>query len=213
MGHRFLPRLLASLAIGLWGLGTLAPAPAGAQPSPSEKARVAEMAGAIAELMSSLEQRAADYPAFLDQLDQGLVDIEQADAKVAELIEQLQMATRQMEDGSDFDTAIDDYKQQTTALIAEAEASNNQIIKAEVPNLQAVLDGLDSDDEARARTVIEARNLIRTLEENREAIAFFIKADNVQRAADLIRANVVDFSEVIDAGKTVASRLLDETSP
>ena len=160
MGHRFLPRLLASLAIGLWGLGTLAPAPAGAQPSPSEKARVAEMAGAIAELMSSLEQRAADYPAFLDQLDQGLVDIEQADAKVAELIEQLQMATRQMEDGSDFDTAIDDYKQQTTALIAEAEASNNQIIKAEVPNLQAVLDGLDSDDEARARTVIEARNLI-----------------------------------------------------
>ncbi|MBB95899.1 MAG: hypothetical protein CML68_15060 [Rhodobacteraceae bacterium] len=211
MGYRFLPRLLAHVlavgALGLWaGL-------ASAQPTPSEKARVAEMAGAISELMSSLEQRAADYPAFLDQLEQGLVDIEQADAKVAELIDQLRMATEQMQDGSEFDTAIDDYKQQTTALIAEAEASNNKIIKAEVPNLQGVLEGLNSDDEARARTVIEARNLIRTLEENREAIAFFIKADSVQRAAELIRANVVDFSEIIDAGKDVASRLLDETAP
>lgn len=207
MGFRFLPRLLALTAFGLWaGFAT-------AQPTPSEKARVAEMANSIAELMSSLEQRAQDYPVFLDQLEQGLVDIEQADATVAELIDQLQMATQEMEDGSDFDTAIDDYKQQTTALIAEAEASNNKIIKAEVPNLQAVLDGLQEDDEARARTVIEARNLIRTLEENREAIAFFIKADSVQQAAELIRANVVDFSEIIDSGKDVASRLLDETSP
>lgn len=207
MGFRFLPRLLALTAFGLWaGLAT-------AQPTPSEKARVAEMASSIAELMSSLEQRAQDYPVFLDQLEQGLVDIEQADATVAELIDQLQMATQEMEDGSDFDTAIDDYKQQTTALIAEAEASNNKIIKAEVPNLQAVLEGLQEDDEARARTVIEARNLIRTLEENREAIAFFIKADSVQQAAELIRANVVDFSEIIDSGKDVASRLLDETSP
>ncbi|MAC80614.1 MAG: hypothetical protein CML66_21405 [Rhodobacteraceae bacterium] len=211
MGFRFLPRLLARLlwaaSLGLWaGFAT-------AQPTPSEKARVAEMASSIAELMTSLEQRAQDYPVFLDQLEQGLVDIEQADATVADLIDQLSTATREMEDGSDFDTAIDDYKEQTTALIAEAEASNNKIIKAEVPNLQAVLDGLQDDDEARARTVIEARNLIRTLEENREAIAFFIKADSVQQAAELIRANIVDFSEIIDAGKDVASRLLDETSP
>lgn len=200
-------RLLATLMLAFWA--TLA----AAQPTPSEKERVAEMAGAITELMASLEQRAADYPEFLDQLEQGLVDIEQADAKVAELIDNLRLATEQMEDGSDFDTAIDNYQAQTTALIAEAEASNNRIIKAEIPNLTAVLDGLKADDQARARTVIEARNLIRTLEENREAIAFFIKADSVQRAAELIRGNVVDFSEIIDAGKTVASRLLDETSP
>ena len=207
MAYRSLSRLLAVTAIGLWsGLAM-------AQPTPSEKERVAEMAGAISELMTSLEQRAADYPAFLDQLEQGLVDIEQADATVAELIDNLRNATAQMEDGSDFDMAIDDYKAQTTELIAEAEASNNAIIKGEVANLQEVLDGLEEDDQARARTVIEARNLIRTLEENREAIAFFIKADSVQRAAELIRANVVDFSEIIDSGKTVASRLLDETSP
>ena len=98
-------------------------------------------------------------------------------------------------------------------MIAEADASNNQIIKDEIPNLEATLEGLDADDEQRARTVIEARNLIRTLEENREAIAFFIKADRVQRAADLIRANVVDFSEIIDGGKLLASSLLDEASP
>ncbi|MGR3804778.1 hypothetical protein [Marinibacterium profundimaris] len=207
MPRRFLSRLLTVTALGLWsGL-------ASAQPTPSEKARVAEMAGAINELMTSLEQRAEDYPAFLDQLEQGLVSIDEADATVAELIENLSNATAQMEDGSEFDTAIDDYKTQTTELIAEAEASNNSIIKAEVPNLQAVLEGLEEDDEARARTVIEARNLIRTLEENREAIAFFIKADSVQRAAELIRANVVDFSEIIDSGKMVASNLLDETSP
>lgn len=207
MAYRSLSRLLAVTAIGLWSGLALA------QPTPSEKERVAEMAGAISELMTSLEQRAADYPAFLDQLEQGLVDIEQADATVAELIDNLRNATAQMEDGSDFDMAIDDYKAQTTELIAEAEASNNAIIKGEVANLQEVLDGLEEDDQARARTVIEARNLIRTLEENREAIAFFIKADSVQRAAELIRANVVDFSEIIDSGKTVASRLLDETSP
>ena len=69
-------RLLATLMLAFWA--TLA----AAQPTPSEKERVAEMAGAITELMASLEQRAADYPEFLDQLEQGLVDIEQADAKL-----------------------------------------------------------------------------------------------------------------------------------
>ncbi|MEM8729469.1 MAG: hypothetical protein AAGF79_06075 [Pseudomonadota bacterium] len=207
MAQRILSRLIAALALGLWSGLALA------QPAPSEKQRVAEMAASISELMTSLEDRAAEYPVFLDQLEQGLVDIEQADETVASLIDGLKTATTQMEDGSPFDTAIDDYKTQTIALMAEADASNNPMIKAEVPNLKTVLEGLEEDDEARARTVIEARNLIRTLEENREAIAFFIKADSVQRAAELIRANVVDFSEIIDSGKSVASRLLDETSP
>ena len=53
---------------------------------------------------------------FLDQLEQGLVDIEQADAKVAELIDNLRLATEQMEDGSDFDTAIDNYQAQIAEI-------------------------------------------------------------------------------------------------
>lgn len=187
--------------------------PAIAQQPSAEKARVEEIAAQLDLVMSGLEERAEAYPAFIEELRAGLVTIEQADEEVGELIAQLIAATDQMDDQSDFDTAIDEYRSTTVDLIAEAEASNNDAIKSAIPDLEASLSELNASDERRAETVIEARNLIRSLEQNREAIAFFIRAGQVKRAAALIVANVDEFVEIVENGKALAGSLTPAANP
>lgn len=175
----------------------------------SAENEVEAMAGQIKALMEQLETRTEEFPPFLKELEDGLVTIEQAQERVQGLIDNLKKATSQMEDNSEFDLAIDKYKEQTLALIAEAEASNNAAIKEAIPGLQKTLDDLEADDRKRSATVVEARNLIRTLEENDEALVFFIKANQVQLAAKSIRENVEEFSQIVENGRVLAESLLD----
>lgn len=186
---------------------------ANAQGIEEQEARVTEMAEQIQLIMSGLEERAEIYPAFIDDLKNGLVTIEQADEQVEALITQLIEATDQMDDQSDFDAAIDEYKAATVALIGEAEASANDNMKTLIPVLKGDLASLETSDENRAETVIEARNLIRSLEQNREAIAFFIRAGQIQRATDLIDKNVEEFSKIVENGKELAGGLVSAANP
>jgi hypothetical protein len=204
---RSFPPVILAAGVLFYGLSAVA------QVVDSEQERVRMMAEQIATVMNSLEDRAAGYPKFIEDLQAGLVTIEQADEEVAKLIQQLTDATDKMEDGGEFDASIDAYKDATTALLAQAEASNNDAIKASIPDLEGTLDNLGKSDEARTQTVIEARNLVRSLEQNREAIAFFIKANQVQRASQLISDNVVEFNTIIESGKTLASGLTEAANP
>ena len=187
--------------------------PAMTQVTESEKERVRATAEEIGKVMSALEARATGYPKFVADLQAGLITIEQADEQVQQLITELKTATDKMADGGDLDTSIDAYRTSTSALIAEAEASNNDAIKSAIPGLQETLAELGTSDESRASTVIEALNLIRSLEKNRDAIAFFIKADQVQRASDLITDNVTEFSKIVQDGKALATRLIGAANP
>ncbi len=187
--------------------------PATTQVTESEKDRIRAMAEEISSVMAALETRSTGYPKFIADLQAGLVTIEQADEQVQQLISELTAVTDKMEDGGDLDTSIDAYRTATSALIAEAEASNKDQIKSLIPGLQKTLTELGTSDESRASTVIEARNLIRSLEQNREEIAFFIKADQVQRASDLIAANLTEFSGIIEKGKALAAGLISGANP
>lgn len=199
-------------ALGLTAALALAGA-ASAQGTNEERERAAEMGREIEELMIALEERSAEFPQVLDALAEGKATIEQADETVSQLIEQLQSVTDTMEDDSEFDKAIDSYKVSTTELIAKAEASDNEAIRGVLPRLRQILKNLNRDDQERAQTVIEARNVIAQLEENREAIAFFIRAGAVQEAANLISENIADFGEIVDRGKVVASGLINAANP
>jgi DNA repair exonuclease SbcCD ATPase subunit len=178
-----------------------------------EEARVQEIAAEIDSLMKTLAARTEEYPAFIAELQDGLVTIEQADERVDQLIAELKSATDGMEDGTALDNAIDDYKTATSDLIAEATASNNTAIKSAIPALEETLAGLEEDDASRAATVIKARNLIRTLETDKEAISFFIRANQVQRAAALISANIDEFEEIVANGQELATKLMGSINP
>lgn len=195
------------------GLVSLIAFTAHAQNVSEEEARVNSMAEQLQILMSGLEERAEGYPAFIEDLKNGLVTIEQADEQVGALIAQLTEATNQMDDQSEADAAIDAYKAATVELIAEAEASGNDAIKSYIPDLENTLGRLETSDQTRAQRVIEARNLIRTLEQNSEAIAFFIRAGEVERAAGLIEQNIAEFSDLVENGKEFASGLMPAANP
>jgi nitrogen fixation/metabolism regulation signal transduction histidine kinase len=184
-----------------------------AQTPTENRERARAMAEDIEQLMIDLEERAAGFPDVLAALAEGRASIEKADETVSQLIDQLTAVTDAMEDGSEFDQAIDAYKDTTIDLIAEAEASGNDAIRAVLPDLRQTLDGLNADDRSRAQTVIEARNVIAELEDNREAIAFFVKAGEVQRAAELISANVDEFGTIVERGKRVANGLIRAANP
>lgn len=184
-----------------------------AESSIEEEARVNDMAEQLQMVMSGLEERAEGYPPFIEDLKNGLVTIEQADEQVAALIAQLIEATDQMDDESEFDAAIDAYKAANVELIAEADASGNDAMKSGIPDLKASLARLEAADQNRNETVIEARNVIRSLEQNREALSFFIRAGQVQRAIELIETNVIEFSEIVENGKELAGGLVSAANP
>lgn len=170
-----------------------------------------EIAAAVATietLVTQLQTRTEGYPAFIAELQEGLVTIEQADERVAELIASLRQATTQLEDDSEVDRAIDDYLAETEALIAEADGSDIQMIRDRIPALRDTAAALHASDQARAEMVIEARNLIRTLEQDQEALAFLVRANQVQQAAALIAANLSEFNEILDAGTSLSTLLL-----
>lgn len=184
-----------------------------AQSETPEQQKVRVISEEIAALMTDLEQRAASYPETIQQLEQGQIKIEQANETVQGLIGRLNEITGNMEDGKEFDQAIKAYIKNTTDLIAEAQGSNNDAMKSAIPNLQKTLDNLKQDDAERAQTVVEARNLIRELERNKETLAFFVKVGEVQKAAELIRTTVGEFKDIVVRGKQLASRLAQPTNP
>ncbi|WP_121633639.1 hypothetical protein [Tropicibacter alexandrii] len=177
------------------------------------RAEAVQRAEQIDALMTDLEARAASFPEVLEALRQGRANIEQADETVAQLIARLTEVTDAMEDDSEFDNAIDGYREETQSLIDQAEASDNDAIRGVIPTLRDTLRSLDSDDRSRAETVIEARNVIAALEENREAIAFFIRAGEVTRAAELISTNVAEFGDIVARGRAVATGIISAATP
>lgn len=171
--------------------------------------QIATAAATIQDLVTQLTARAEGYPDFVAELQEGLVTIEQADEQVRELIASLTEATTQLEDGSDVDNAIDDYLAVTRDLIAEADGSTNEAIRGAIPGLEATAEDLIASDRSRGELVIEARNLIRTLEQDQEALAFFIRANQVQQAAEMIAGNIEEFGRLVENGNTLASSLLE----
>jgi DNA repair exonuclease SbcCD ATPase subunit len=178
--------------------------------SPStERDNAVLIASEVESLMTDLEARAQEFPEVLRQLAEGTARAEDAENAVAALIERLTEVTDTMEDGSRFDNAIDKYKMATTDLIAEAEASPNDLIKEMVPSLRETLSQLEQDDQDRNQTVVEARNVIDQLKKNKEAIVFFIKAGEVQRGAALIEQNVAEFDSIVSRARGVANSLIE----
>ncbi len=188
-----------------------APGLSHAQEAPPNAARdtAVLVASEVEGLMIDLEARAQEFPAVLEELAAGRARVEDAENAVASLIERLEEVTDTMEDGSDFDNAIDEYKDATVGLIAEAEASSNDIIREMVPSLKATLDQLEQDDQERNQTVVEARNVIAQLRESQAAIVFFIRAGEVQRGAALIQENVAEFDSIVSRARGVANSLIE----
>lgn len=174
------------------------------------RAHAIEMGAQINQLMAELEERADGYT---EGLGRGRTNVEQVDETLSELIQRLLQITHAMEDNSDFDVAIEDYRDTTTELIAEAEASANAAIRGIQPDLLETLERLSENDQERARTVIEARNLIAALEDNREAISILIRVGEVRRAAELFSTSVAEFGDIVERGKMVANGLIEAANP
>lgn len=187
--------------------------PTFSQVSSNDRDTARTVATEVAALMADLEARAEGFPDVLEQLRQGQIAIEQADETVAQLIQQLTEATNAMQDGSAFDNSIDGFKETVTGLISESEASPNEAIRSASAGLRTSLIRLEADDESRRRTVVEARNVIAELEENRTAIAFFIRAGQVQQAAALIGESVAEYADIVARGQAVADSLIEAANP
>lgn len=169
---------------------------------------VAAAAASIEALVAKLQDRSESYPEFIAELENGLVTIEQADETVEELITSLREATTQLEDNSEVDRAIDDYLEETANLIAEAEGSRSEVVRNTIPSLRETEAQLKDSDLTRAQMVIEARNLIRTLEQEREDLSFLIRANQVQQASALISANLSEFDDLLEAGSNLSTSLI-----
>jgi ABC-type transporter Mla subunit MlaD len=200
-----------AIIAGVFGL-ILGAAPVDAQ-SQAEKEQVARLAGEVEQLMTDMQTRSEGFPDVLARLQAGEATIAEADETVAQLISQLTEITNSMDDDTEFAGSIDAFVASTVDLIAEAEASNNEAMKGLIPTLETTKEQLEADDARRNEAVVMARNVIRDLERNREAIAFFIKAGAVIEAANLISSSIDDFEVIVERGHAVASGLIEAANP
>lgn len=164
------------------------------------------------EFMGTLETYAEGFPDLVESLEANLITAEEADARIDDMIVQLEEVTENMDAGKAVDTAIDDYRDVLSELIAEGKSSDIEQIRNAVPRLEDALDVLDQSDEDRANAVAEARNLIAALSENREVLSYMIRARMAIAGAEIIATRVDEFDAIIARGKQVA-RGLQEAVP
>ncbi|KAA5598227.1 hypothetical protein [Blastochloris sulfoviridis] len=184
-------------------------------PSPgrSGDSKIAEISKQVDELLAAMEAQSKQFPAVLAAIKAKRENIEKADETVTAMIERLKQVTESMDDKSTFRAEMASIEQAISSLIDEARASNDDVIKATLPNLERKLGELRAAEALRGSTIIEARNVIRELEDNKTRLKFLIRAGEVVRAIDMIVANVGEFAKIVEKGKMVTRGLLDASSP
>ena len=168
-----------------------------------------------------IEQMARQLKALMEQLATEMGQLTTEDPSTADtqlefmsplqtdIKESTKQIIKQIEDVSALNQAIDAYKVQTLALIAEAEASNNNAIKLDIAGLQETLDGLEAVDRKRSAMVVKALNLLRTLVENDVKLMSFMMLEHLELAMQLISADLEEFYSILEDGTVLAESLLD----
>lgn len=209
MGIRFSGNLLLAAMIGAC---VLLAAPVAAQ-AQNEDSRIVEITKQIDELLSEMQAQSEQFPGVLEAIRAEREKIEKADETIVAMIDRLKQITKRMDDDSEFRSEMEAVEKEITALIAEGEASNDDVVKQLLPNLRGKLGELQKAESLRSSTIIEAHNVVRELEDNRKRLSYFIRAGAVTRAVDHITVNVGQFAAIVRKGKQVTRSLLEASSP
>ena len=160
----------------------------------------------ITALLTITADQIGENRSFLEDLKKQQDIISGADPQVAELIQKFTEMTDLLEDGGEVDVEMKKFMDEAIDTLAEVQASTNETLKAALlPVAEASVARLKKGDERRAELVIEARNLIKSLEQSRKDIVLAIKVDAIDIAAKLMEENLNQVQELLDKGKALAN--------
>lgn len=174
-----------------------------------DDARIAEVSAQVQQFMADLQERNADLPNTVEALRESRQRVEQADETVAQMIADLTEMTNRMDVESDFRAEIVSFEGTMLDLIAELEVSGDEVLVGAVPAMRKRYDRLRGIDERRANAVIEARAIIRDLEENRERIRLLLQIGEIDRALEAMDSTVAGFEDVLAKANELASAAVD----
>lgn len=200
--------LLNFAKVGAVLLATLV-GPSNAAAQGLDDARIAEVSQQVQQFMVDLQERNASLPDTVTALRESRERVEQADETVTQMIADLTEMTDRMDVESDFRQEIVNFDGTLLDLIAQLEVSGDEVLEAAVPGMRARYDRLRGIDQRRANAVIEARTIIRDLEENRDRIKLLLQIGEIDRALEAMDSTVSGFEDVIAQANELASAAVE----
>lgn len=186
------------------GSAVSGPEPATAQELDVDE-RIQEVSREIGQFIADLAERNAALPETVAAIRESHERVEMADEATAAMISDLTGMTDRFDTDSEFRAVIVTFDGTMLDLIAELEVSDDEVLRVAIPGLQDRYERLRQVDRRRAEAVIEARAIIRDLEENQARIALLLRIGEIDRALDAMEATVADFRDLLTRANELAA--------
>lgn len=205
-----MPRLLSRNAVQIGAfLLAVACAPLSALAQGLDDGRIQEVSRQVQQFMVDLQERNASLPDTVAAIRESRERVEEADQTVTVMIADLTEMTERMDVNSDFRQEIVNFDGTLIDLIAELEVSGDEVLIGAVPDMKQRYDRLREIDKRRASAVIEARAIIRDLEESRDRIKLLIQIGEIDRALEAMDRTVGGFEDVLAQANDIVSEAVN----
>lgn len=175
-----------------------------AQPKPYSEDHLRQLNQEIERLTTTMTERAASYPDVIAGIREARETIEKADVELDKLIADLRAMTDKMDMSSEYHAQLSSLDDQILALITEAKRQKDENLKDLIKRLEAQRELTQDIEKRRAESVIEAKSVVRDLEDNKERLKLIIKIGHIESAVRILEESVKNFEDIVTTSRRIA---------
>nr|VFJ90493.1 MAG: hypothetical protein BECKH772A_GA0070896_100227 [Candidatus Kentron sp. H]VFJ91678.1 MAG: hypothetical protein BECKH772B_GA0070898_100207 [Candidatus Kentron sp. H]VFJ98285.1 MAG: hypothetical protein BECKH772C_GA0070978_100207 [Candidatus Kentron sp. H] len=201
---------MAAVLIGLVSTSSLAQQSARPDAMSSEHLNV--LNEKIGQLLDQMNERAKTYPQMIEELHQRSDAIEKTGEEVQKMLDDLKRMTDQMDVNSDYHAELNAFEKHTSNLIASVKAKGDPVFEKIAARLKNDLNELQSIDRRRAAAVIQARNIMRALEDHQENLVLIRQIGHIEAAIEIFKNSLGEFENIVSIAQEIQEKVVGAIS-
>ena len=176
-----------------------------AQPKSYSEDNLRKLNEEIEKLTKTMAEKAASYPDVIKDIKEARKKIESAEEEVDKLIADLRAMTDKMDMNSEYHAQLSSLDDQILALITEAKRQKDENLKDSIERLEDQRKFTQDIEKRRAESVIEAKSVVRDLEDNKERLKLIIKIGHIESAVRILEESVENFEDIVKTSRRIAN--------
>ena len=157
----------------------------------------------INTLLTKINERSQSYPEIINRLKQHVDNIEMAGEQVNKLLKDLREITNNMDVNSDYHKEIKRLAGAINTIIAKLKVKDDKNMTSYLNKMKSRLEKLKDLDRRRKQTVIQARNVIRSLEDKQETLELIIQIGDIDAAIAILEDSQENFEDIVQIAQEV----------
>lgn len=157
----------------------------------------------IGDLLIQMNERAEAYPQTMIDVKEHSKGIEKAGEEVQKMLDDLRLLTNKMDVNSEYHEELNSFERQTSNLIAKVKAKSDPSLQKPIEILENQLGALQSIDRRRATAVIQARNVIRSLEDYQENLVLIMQIGHIDAAIEIFESSLGEFEGIVNTAQEI----------